>query len=267
MNYYYIEIFRFAMIVKKNSEMSQFNKYILPGIIIVLGMLITIIGISQGQNNLFLIGGVGMIVVGGISLLGLMSVLSSKLQMVLIAILALLSISLIYLDYKSIKDPIDFIKKRDARYLKVEQRLKDIRKAQIIYKSVHGKYCDNFNDLLSFIKNDSLFVVNAIGMVPDTLSEDSAVILGIVSRDTMLVPVRDSVFSKRYLASRINTFNIDSLPYVPFTKTKFKIDAGHIEKNNVTVPVFLVEDSKPFDPKLVYRVGSMTEPITTGNWE
>lgn len=248
--------------------MSRFSKFILPVILICVGIAITGIGISQGQNNLFLIGGMGVMLAGVVALLGSMDIVGKSLQLLLVVILACSALGLAYLDYKSIKDPIDFQRERDMRYAKVIERLKDIREAQLAYKSVNGAYCDSFDSLLEFVKNDSFPVIKAIGTVPDTLSEDSAILLGIVSRDTVMIPVGDSVFSKRYLKERYGLFTLDSLPFVPFTDAaKFRMEAGHIEKNNVTVPVFVAEDSKPYDPKLIYRVGSMTEPITTGNWE
>ena len=47
--------------------------------------------------------------------------------------------------------PIDFNKVRDQRYAKVINRLKEIRKAQIAYKDVNGKYSKNFDTLIKFI--------------------------------------------------------------------------------------------------------------------
>ena len=47
--------------------------------------------------------------------------------------------------------PIEFNKVKNERYLKVIDRLKDIRNAQIAYKSVNGLYSDNFDSLVKFI--------------------------------------------------------------------------------------------------------------------
>ena len=56
------------------------------------------------------------------------------------AFLWILSIFFSYQIYNSIMGPIDFNKVRDQRYAKVINRLKEIRKAQIAYKDVNGKY-------------------------------------------------------------------------------------------------------------------------------
>ena len=74
-------------------------------------------------------------------------------------------------------------------------------------------------------------------------------------------------------------FSADSLKYIPFAGgDEFKIQAGVIEKNKVKVNVFEVSttlekafrglESKNEAVKLtdLIKVGSMNEPITTGNW-
>jgi len=250
--------------------MKDMSKYIFPALLIVVGLAFIILKIAQGQNTLFLMGGLAVALVGILSLLNAMDMISKKIRTIAFSVLVLISIALAWQDYKSIKDPIDFNNERDRRYAKVEQRLKDIRRAEIAFKAKNGVYSSNFDELLNFVRTDSFKVVKAIGIIPDSLLHvpDSAVLLGIVTRDTSLMPVMDSIFSPHYLTDRIATFSIDSLPYVPFGGgAKFDIDAGQIEKNNLKVPVFLVTDSKPFDKQLIYFVGSMTEPSTSGNWE
>src|SRR5690606_16178545 len=70
------------------------------------------------------------------------------------------------------------------------------------------------------------------GFVPDSLTEQQAVEMGIVSRDTSFIAVRDSI---------LKNINIDSLKYIPFSGGEiFSIDAGQIEKNKVNVNVFEV---------------------------
>ncbi len=157
-----------------------------------------------------------------------------------------------YLIFKGIYDPIQFNKEKKYRYSFVIQKLKDIRTAQIAYKSVNGAYTGSFDSLVEFLKNGNFSVIKQIGNV-----EDSA---AVIIRDTILIPVKDSLFAKNY--------PIDSLPYVPFGEgAKFKLSAGEIEKGKVKVKVFEAVDTAPFDPKQVLQVGSMTEPSNAGNWE
>jgi type II secretory pathway pseudopilin PulG len=168
-------------------------------------------------------------------------------------VLTVVSLVLVYLIYKGIKDPIDWQKEKKIRYAKVIERLKDIRAAQMAYRSEKGEYAASFDTLIYFLKNGNFTVVKQIGDPEDSTA--------VVIRDTTYVPVRDSLFKGR-------TEVIDSLPFVPFGDgATFKMSAGKIEKGNVMVNVFEVVDTKPFDPNHVLKVGSMTEPTNAGNWE
>lgn len=190
--------------------------------------------------------------------------------------LAIAIIVLAYLVYNSIDSRIEFEKISEKRRGVVIERLKDIRAAQIAYKTTKGEYAKDFDRLLNFIKNEKMPIIRQIGDI-----EDSAqVAQGLVTRDTILINVRDTVFSPSYLQNRVTPLNIDSLPYVPFSGgEKFFMDAGEITKNNVKVPVFEAFasnkqiykglDAQNYDIKMNdgLRVGSMTEPSTSGNWE
>lgn len=106
--------------------------------------------------------------------------------------------------------------------------------------------------MIEFVKNGKFSLIKQIGNPEDSLA--------VIVRDTILVPVRDSIFPASY--------PVDSLPFVPFGEgAKFEMKAGEIEKGKVMVKVFEVIDTAPFDPKQVMKVGSMTEPSNAGNWE
>jgi len=179
--------------------------------------------------------------------------------------LTLAIIILAYLVYESIMNPIRFNKEKAVRETKVIERLKDIRTAQIAYKSVYDKYADNFDSLTDFLKNGTFSLVLKIGDIDDS----SAVII----RDTTWVPVFDSVFKgqKRCI--------IDSLPYIPYSnREKFIIRADKIEKSKVKVSVFEVSASYAqflkdlkgnyaTDPDDGLKIGSMETPSIDGNWE
>lgn len=167
-------------------------------------------------------------------------------------ILTVVIFILAFLIFRSIYEPIKFNEEKDYRYGFVINRLKDIRTAELAYKSENGSYTGSFDTLLNFIKNGQFSLIKQIGNV-----EDSA---AVIIRDTIFVSVKDSLFPGNY--------PIDSLPYVPFGNgAKFKLQAGEIEKGKVKVKVFEAEDSAPFDKNEVLKVGSMTEPSNAGNWE
>ncbi|MDP6908754.1 MAG: hypothetical protein QF371_04570, partial [Flavobacteriales bacterium] len=113
-------------------------------------------------------------------------------------------------------------------------------------------------------------VIKALGTVPDTLTEQQAVDLGLVTRDTILVSVKDSLFKQGG--------DINEVKWIPYSSNQeFKMESGIVEKGQVEVPVFEVfaqnvyifEGIEPeyYDPQKGLKVGSMTEPSTSGNWE
>lgn len=189
-------------------------------------------------------------------------------------------LGLAYLVYNSIASKIEFEEETKHRRTVTIQKLKDIRIAQLAHKSVKNKYANSFGELLKFVKLDSFPVIKAIGAVPDTLSEEEAVQLGLVSRDTSYISVQDSIYSIRYLADRFGTFSVDSLPYIPFAQNGelFEFKAGEIEKGKMKVKVFWVNakfgiiytgldtDNEAIDLEEGLAVGSMDEPSTSGNW-
>jgi len=184
-----------------------------------------------------------------------------------------------FLVYQSIAGKIEFEEQTRDRRSAVIQNLKDIRTAQMAYKSVNDRYAKDFEQLLDFVKHDSFPMIKAEGMVPDTMSESQAVLLGLVTRDTSYVSVKDSIFSPRYLRDHFMAFYIDSLPYVPFGNgVKFDFNAGFVEKGKVRVSVFAVfaafehvyrgidTSNEAIDLGEGLQVGSMEDPSTSGNW-
>ncbi|MBI4647343.1 MAG: hypothetical protein HY738_12350 [Bacteroidia bacterium] len=85
-----------------------------------------------------------------------------------------------YLLFQSIYKKISFDKQKAVIYSTVIQRLKDIRKAQLAYKEVKSDYAGTFDELIAFIKSDSLRVVRKIGHLPDTLNEEIGIKSGFI---------------------------------------------------------------------------------------
>jgi hypothetical protein len=190
-------------------------------------------------------------------------------------------IILAWLVYRSPISLKEFQEESNYRKSAVVQSLKDIRTAQVAFKDKYRVYAGNFNTLLHFVNNDSIALIKAIGETPDSLSEEQALELGIISRDTVFVSAGESIFTTEYLNTRDERFdfNLNQLPIVPFSeKDEFSIDAGHIEKGKVIVQVFEVStnyatflqgidaNNKGIDLEDVIRVGSMSEASINGNW-
>lgn len=248
------------------------SKYGLAAIAVIGGLILLVNSIMGGQNNLVIIGALTIIIAGCLIALFNSGVISVQLFRYFTATIIIASLAFMWLDYVSVQSKLDFLDEKDRREDIVVRRLMDIRSAQMSYKKVHGAFATNFDDLIKHIKDDSMAVVMAIGSVPDTLTELKAVELGIVTRDTHLISVRDTLFPPNYA--------VDSIRYVPNSGgQEFEIKAGEIEKNKLMVKVFEVFASNDkilhgldlseeyIDVSEGLRVGSMTEPHTRGNWE
>ncbi|MGB2278630.1 MAG: hypothetical protein ACPH67_03085 [Flavobacteriales bacterium] len=189
-------------------------------------------------------------------------------------------IILAWLVYRSPISLKEFQEETNFRKSAVIQDLKDIRTAQIAFKDKYRVYAGDFNSLLSFVKNDSLAVVKAIGETPDSLTEDQALLAGIISRDTVFVPVYQTIYNQDYLDTRDSRFpfDLEKLSMVPFSDETFSIESGNIEKGKVVVQVFEVSTTfgtflngldatnKGIDLDNTLRVGSMSDASINGNW-
>ena len=207
---------------------------------------------------------------------------------VLQVVLFLVAIGLAYLIYASIKRPIDFKKEQTARYDATIERLKDIRKAELAFKDVHGRFTGSWDTLLHFVKFDSIRMVRKIGNITDSMleqgiTERKALQLGLIVRDTIRECVLTSVFGDDY--------EIDQLKYIPVPDTvaEFQLGATVIATGSgINVPVFEAKahnnillrgldeqlrinlnDQRRVQNKYPgLKVGSLTETNNNaGNWE
>jgi hypothetical protein len=193
-----------------------------------------------------------------------------------------------YFIYQSVLQPIRFNQEKDKRYNAAIERLKDIRTAQVAYKTVYGKYTGSLDSLIDFLKTGNFKVVKMVGSIPDSLldagmTELEALKKKLISRDTILVNVKDSLFKR-------SDFVPDSIQFVPFTnKAKFEMAQGEIlTGSKVKVNVFeaKVENDillNGLDKQLIInfndnrikivgypglKVGSLDEANNNaGNWE
>jgi len=200
-------------------------------------------------------------------------------QVVLLVVVVFLG----YKVYDSIMEPVRYKKATTDREKIIIKKLNQIKELEIQYKKLNGKYAGSFDTLVDFYLNDDMPLVFKSGVVPDTLTEDQAIEMGLVTRDTTLIAIKDT------LLNDVENFDINKLVLVPFThgKVNFEIERGTVKRANFDVPVFEVrcykkdylagikeqdllqndllimnEDEK--FPGL--KLGSLTEPSTDGNW-
>ena len=194
--------------------------------------------------------------------------------------------------YNNMMQPIDF--KKDFKYRSdlVKEKMMKIREVELAYLDQYNKFTSDFDSLISFVQNDSLKVIKAEGEVPDSLylkygkkeAEIKALAFGIISRDTIKVSVKDSLFQ---------TGNCDTLRFVPYSNLteEFQLQAGILTTlSKLKRPVFELKvhnntftesmpkkyeqsvinlndaarDNEKF-PGLI--IGSMFEVSTSGNWD
>ncbi len=199
-------------------------------------------------------------------------------------VLWIVCIFLGYMIYRSVTGPIEFDKVKKERFAEVIDRLKDIRNAQDAYKTVNGRYANNFESLVAFVdtgkytitqQRDSSYMefdkVYQIDMLKEVKIIDT---LGFVS-------VRDSLFKN---SDRYKTMM--NVPYAP-NNEKFTMKADVIDKSGYRAPVYEAKVAKSVvlydQPKDLLsrenaqvsveevngseiKVGSLTEVSTSGNW-
>ncbi len=195
-------------------------------------------------------------------------------------VLLLCVCGLAYICVGSIMGSINFGKEREAREKQIIARLIDIRTAQVAFRDLNkGQYTDSFDELISFVKNDSLPFVKKVGELTDKqleegLTEAKAMKLiddarkakpsqakrkwqevekaGLVklnkkgeveeyifSRDTMWVLALDTLYPKG--------FNADSLRYVPFGNgAEFELRTGCDSSSKSGNKLYLFEAKTPY---------------------
>ncbi|GAA0871026.1 hypothetical protein GCM10009117_01710 [Gangjinia marincola] len=192
--------------------------------------------------------------------------------------------ALAYLIFNSIYEPIKFNKVKEKRYAAVIEKLNDIRKSELAYRQVTGKFAGDFNSLVRFIDTAEFTLLQRKDTV--VVDEEQTKLLGvditkeIVKIDTLgYKSVKDSLFG--------TSDSYKTMMNVPNTDKKFELQAGFIEKNESKIPVFEARVAKAVilddqDRDLVLqendvvsvdgvngkyiKVGSMEEIKTAGNW-
>lgn len=207
---------------------------------------------------------------------------------VLQILLLIVAVVLSFFIYKSIQRPIQFEKAKKARYDVTVERLKDIRKAELAYKDVYGKFTGSWDTLINFIINEDVINVRKVGELNDSMveagiTEKSAIKMGLITRDSVRVSALEAVFGKGYDAN--------SLKYVPVPGEPSEFHLGAtviITGSGIGVPVFEAKAHnnvilRGLDEQLVInlnaqrrtnekypglKVGSLVETVNNaGNWE
>lgn len=137
---------------------------------------------------------------------------------------------------KAIVETVVFQKEKEKRYTETKEKLEKILKAQLAFKDAHGKFTENWDSLIYFIKKDTLKFISRIGLLTDSMieagwTEKIAIEKGRIIRDTIRVSVLDTLFGYDY--------PIDDLEFIPLvekdTAARFELRRNEIYQNGNTV--------------------------------
>jgi len=184
-------------------------------------------------------------------------------------LLFLVSLGLMYALYSTIKEPIQFKTQYNKRSEAVVTKLKDIRIAQKLYRTITDTFAESFTDLENVLSTGRFEIIQVHG--------DRDAIGSQVTYDTLFVAAKDSIASLG--------LNIMELKSIPFTDNKqFDIFAGKVDQQGIIIPVvevsakwgdFMGEFGDPkykkydkkFSPKNKIKFGSRSKANLSGNWE
>ncbi|AWM15071.1 hypothetical protein NHF50_14970 [Flavobacterium sp. NRK F10] len=201
---------------------------------------------------------------------------------------------LTYLIYASVMKPINFEKAKNERYEIAVKKLLDIKKAELGYKTLHGKYTDSFDELVRFVENDKFPIIsrkdtavidaerNAAFRITTDATGKGGFFKDVVIIDTLgYISVKDSLFKNTDRYKRLNEVKIDELT-VPIT-----LQTGEVERSDIKMPVFqaVIDKNailKGLDEELIeqenrvesieeingdeIKLGSLEDVTVTGNW-
>ena len=247
------------------------SKLIVPGLFALLGIFVLSISFEsgQGQSLKFILAGIMMLLFSVLWATVVLGVLKLKVPKIVGYGLVPVTILLLFLVYRSIQSSIEFYDLQDARTEVVKTKMLKIREAQLAYKEGKNSFAPNFDSLVDFLRYGKVPVIKEFGNLDDSVQ----VAQGLARRDTTWVSPMGHNFVK--------TFPIDSMPYIPYNPERktFSLEADLLYTDEgAEVPVFAL--SANYDDFLldlrqdygrlrldsIIQVGSLAEPITTGNW-
>ncbi|WP_338410461.1 hypothetical protein [uncultured Flavobacterium sp.] len=207
------------------------------------------------------------------------------------SILGLISLIFGYLIYSSVMAPIRFDQEKELRFETAVAKMIDIKKAQMAYKSINGKYTSSFDSLMLFVDSEKFEIIERKdSSVPD-VARNAAFGLSngeggyfkevVITKSLGFTSVKDSLFknSDRYKKLnfvKINDFDVPVSMVASYILVKNKSFATlkvEIDKNLVLkgMDEDLLEQEKK--KKSIDEIngdkiilGSLEDVSLTGNW-
>lgn len=291
-----------------NSSLSVLlKKYAVPAVFIVMGLTVLIYGFTNNQDAMFKMSSVFLFVAAILSFMYSSGKFKTSLINALGFVTAIGAAITIYFSFKSVSDTQKYMNNYQVSHMKAEQNLADIRFIQKRHAEINGKYAATWDEFLAFAKVATMDYIDAVGTVPSrkmtqdesrfvygdnrpvdkSMTEGEALALSkwanvpsdlkSFRRDTIKVNLLKTKFgSASYNDSRmingIGHFSLDSLPYIPYTKEKWKLETKDSVGTDKS-PAIRVSGTLPFTKvqgakkKEEISFGSLTSNDTGGSWE
>lgn len=289
-----------------------FKKYFIPVIFLIIGIGILVIGIRDKQGILFNFSAVLMFAAGAMSIFYSSGKLTPKVGYIIGAVTGIIAVVLFFLSFTDVKNSQTWeINKLKCQALS-ERNLQDIQFIQKKYKEQYGKYISDWDELIRFTNEGTMPYVRSEGVVPSEkinveerkyLYNDNRAINNLMTeeeayrlskwkegprydelfrgfrRDTVQKSILKLKFQNAsYKESRVKSefyeFNPDSLPVIPFTNTRWKLETlDSLTYNDATAPAIYVHGEIPFGKtqgakkRIKYSFGSLSSHDTRGSWE
>jgi hypothetical protein len=116
--------------------------------------------------------------------------------------------------------PIEFASIKEKRYEKITNRLEQLREAQLIFKSEYNQYSNNFDDLITFLDNAQVSIIerkDSSFMKYDKIYQTDMLKDTIIYRIIGQTSAKDKLISSnRELFD--DDFDVSDLRFIPFAE-------------------------------------------------
>ena len=276
-----------ALTMDGNSLTVLFRKYSIPGILLLAGLLLIIVGFVNNQTGGWMLASTLLALSGILAIVYISGILPGKIGLYIGIPVAIIAVFVIYQMGSEVVAEENKKKLKDDITSLMKQNLNDIKTAQIAYREKYGKYASDWNKLTNFINTGTINEVNKIGGVPNRrlTAEERAILYGPKDnraldynmtelealnlarsenppadlkgfiRDTVEVSFFERTFrNQSYVDRRIRMgfpmFNTDSLIYIPTTKETFTMRTiDTLDYQGSKIPVIEVKGIHPIEFK------------------
>jgi hypothetical protein len=150
-----------------NNQLSVLIKrYLIAGVISILGIIMIAVGLNTEQSSLFNIAAVNLFVGGVLALLFSAGILNRNLVLAIGVVCIAVTAYIGYSSWNSVKDTIQYMEDRKVSQRLVQYNLVQIRDVQRAHKQKHGVYAGSWDELSEFFNNEKIEKIDASGSVP-----------------------------------------------------------------------------------------------------